>query len=149
VTAKARLSVYLEPARLRELEAFARRRGSSKSLVAEAAITAFLAPDDTERPGAALLRRLDRQARAGERLDRDLMILTELVVLFVRHWLTLAPVLPEAAQAAARARGQDRYQGLVTALGRRLAKGGRLTDELPAEDAAAPVDSPSPTQASG
>lgn len=130
MTAKARLSIYLEPQRLRELEAHARRHGTSKSLVAEAAIAAFLAPDLAETPGAALLRRLDHQARAAERLDRNLMILTELIGLFVRQWLVVAPTLPESAQAAAQARGKARYHGFMAALGRRLAKGRRLAADL-------------------
>lgn len=149
MTAKSRLSVYLEPARLRELEALARRKGQSKSLVAEAAIAAFLEADDPARPAAALLRRLDHQSRSGERLERDLMILTELVALFVRHWLTLAPAVPHAMQAAARARGQERYQALLDALGRRLAKGGRLSQDVRGEGAPALSEEPTSSHFAG
>ena len=130
MTAKARLSVYLEPARLRELEAFARRRGASKSLVAEAAIAAFLEPVAADRYEAAMLRRLDHHGRAIERLERNLTILTELTALFVRQWLVVAPVIGEAGQAAAQARGRERYRGFMSALGRRLAKGGQFGVEL-------------------
>lgn len=134
MSAKSRLSVYLEPAHLRALEAYARSRGVSKSLAAEAAIAAFLAPEVGETQQGALLRRLDRQVRAVERLERDLMILTELVALFVRQWLVVAPALPESAQAAAQARGRERFRGFLTALGRRLAKTRRLADELSEPD---------------
>ena len=58
MSAKSRLSVYVEPARLRQLEAYARQTGQSKSLVAEAAIAAFLEPPAHERHEAALMRRL-------------------------------------------------------------------------------------------
>jgi predicted transcriptional regulator len=130
VSAKSRLSVYLEPARLRQLEAFAKAHGQSKSLVAEAAIAAFLEPPLQERHEAALMRRLDQQSRTADRLARDLTILIELTALFVRQWLVVAPVIGEAGQAAAQARGRERYQGFISALGRRLAKGRRVTGEI-------------------
>ncbi len=133
MSAKSRLSVYVEPARLRQLEAFAKKHGQSKSLVAEAAIAAFLEPPVHERQEAALLRRLDQQSRTADRLARDITILTELTALFVRQWLVVAPVLGEAGQAAAQARGRERYQGFVAALGRRLARGRRFSADIEPE----------------
>ena len=135
MTAKSRLSVYLEPARLRQLEAYAVKHAQSKSLVAEAAIAAFLEPPAVERQEAALLRRLDHQARTVERLERNLMILTELTALFVRQWVVVAPVIGEAGQSAAQARGRERYQGFVAALGRRLARGAQLAKDIAGETA--------------
>ncbi len=130
MSAKSRLSVYVEPARLRQLEAYARQTGQSKSLVAEAAIAAFLEPPAHERHEAALMRRLDHQVHDAARLERNLMILTELTALFVRQWLVVAPVIGEAGQAAAQARGRERYQGFLAALGRRLARGAQLADDI-------------------
>ena len=130
MSAKSRLSVYIEPALLRRLEAFADQNRKSKSLVAEAAVAAFLSPDAATRQESALLRRLDQQGRAIERLERNLGIAIEMLALFVRFWLTTTPAVPEAGQAAARAKGQERYQGFVTALGRRLAKGAAFTREI-------------------
>lgn len=130
MTAKSRLSVYLEPQLLRELEAFADQRGKSKSLVAEAAIASFLSPDAAERQEAAITRRLDQHTRAAERLERNLGISIEMLALFVRFWLTTTPQVPDALQSAARAKGQERYDGFVGALGRRLAKGASFTREV-------------------
>ncbi len=127
---KARLSVYLEPDTLKALEAFAERRGKSKSLVAEAAIASFVSPDAAERQEAAITRRLDQQNRAVERLERNLGISIEMMALFVRFWLTSTPALPEAAQAAAQAKGKERFEGFVAALGRRLARGASFTREV-------------------
>lgn len=139
MTAKSRLSVYLEPDILRQLEAFARQRGKSKSLVAEAAIASFLTPDAAERQASAFTRRLDQQNRALERLERNLGILIEMLALFIRFWLTTTPQTPEALQAAARAKGQDRYQGFVEALGRRLAKGATFLREVAYDRPATPA----------
>jgi hypothetical protein len=52
------------------------------------------------------------------------------LALFVRFWLTVTPPLPDTAQPAAQARGRERYDGFVEALGRRLAKGQTLAQEI-------------------
>jgi len=127
---KARLSVYLDPDTDRALQAFAEKRGKSKSLVAEAAIASFLSPDAAERQEAAITRRLDQHTRAAERLERNLGISIEMLALFVRFWLTTTPAVPETGQAAAQAKGRERYEGFVAALGRRLAKGASFTREV-------------------
>ncbi|WP_454918764.1 CopG family transcriptional regulator [Xanthobacter sediminis] len=110
---------------------FADRRGQSRSLVAEAAIASFLSPDADERQEAALTKRLDRIDRNIQRLERDVDITNEAFALFIRSWLTSTAPLPEAAQAAARAKGGERYDRFMEALGRRLAKGPRLRQEVP------------------
>jgi hypothetical protein len=127
---KERLSVYLDPQVMRSLIDYADRRGKSKSLIAEAAISSFLSPDAAERQEATLARRLDRLFRQMERLERDVGISVEALALFVRFWLTATPALPEQAQAAARAKGVERYDAFVEALGRRLSKGPTLLREV-------------------
>lgn len=127
---KARLSVYLEPEIMKALEAFAHHRGKSLSLVAEAAITSFVTPDEAQRQEAAIARRLDQHTRAAERLERNLGISIEMLALFVRFWLTTTPALPDSQQAAAQAKGRERFEGFVAALGRRLAKGASFTREI-------------------
>lgn len=130
---KHRLSVYLEPEIMRTLAAYAERRDRSLSLVAEAAIASFVTPDEAERQEAALAARLDRLTRAIERLERDQTITVETLALFVRHWLTVMPSLPEPHQEAARAKGGERYDAFVEALGRRLSKGPVFRREVTAE----------------
>src|SRR5208337_98076 len=120
---KEQFTVYLEPALMKVLTEYAERRGKPKSIVAEAAIASFLSPDAAERQEATLARRLDRISRQMERLERDVGISVETVALFIRFWLMATPSLPEQTQAAARAKGAERYEGFLQALGRRLAKG--------------------------
>ena len=134
---KERLSVYLDPHVMRSLIDYADRRGKSKSLVAEAAIASFLSPDAAERQEATLARRLDRLVRQTERLERDVGIAVETLALFVRFWLTTTPASPEQAQAAARAKGAERYHAFIEALGRRTAKGPTLLREVSLDVAAA------------
>ena len=137
---KARLSVYLDPEIMDALSGYAERRDRSLSLVAEAAIASFVTPDESERLEAALAARLDRLTRAQERLERDQTIAVETLALFVRHWLTVMPSPPEAHQEAARAKGGERYDAFVEALGRRLAKGSVFRKEIAEEIAAGPLD---------
>lgn len=134
------LTVYLTPELLDLLVAQAKRRGVPKSTVAEAAIASFLTPDAAQQQEAALGRRLDRLNRHADRLERDLEVAVEMLALFVRTWMAATPSLPDAAQAAARARGRDRYERFVENLGRRLASGRSFTRELAFELEAATGD---------
>jgi hypothetical protein len=77
-----------------------------------------------------LARRLDRMTRQIERLERHLTISNEALALFVRFWLTSTPPLPDTAQPAAQMKGRERYDGFLEALGRRLARGRTLVDEV-------------------
>ena len=133
---KDRLNVYFDPTLTTELESLAARRKVSKSAVIEAALASYLSPDGDDQREAAIVRRLDRLTRAVERLERDLTISTEALALFVKFWLTTTPPLPDTMRDAAQAKGRERYEGFVDALGRRLAKGSTLTREISQEVAA-------------
>lgn len=130
---KPRLSVYLDPEIMTQLTELAERKEQSKSLVAEAAITSFLTPDEADQREAAFARRLDRLTRQIERLERDLTIAVEALALFIRFWLTVTPSLPESAQAAAQAKGRERFGSFLETLGRRLAKGQSFLREVSIE----------------
>ena len=106
------------------------RKRVPQALVVETALSSYLSPDNSERMEAALGRRLDRLTRQVERLERHVTISNEALALFVRFWLTVTPPLPDTAQPAAQAKGRERYEGFVEALGRRLAKGQTLAGEI-------------------
>jgi Ribbon-helix-helix protein, copG family len=127
---KARLSVYLDLDMMAQLTELADRKHQSKSLIAEAAITSFLTLDDADRREAVVTRRLDLLTRQGERVERDLWIAAETLALFIRFWLTVTPPLPETAQAAAQAKGRERFESFLATLGRRLAKGQSVLREV-------------------
>jgi len=113
-----------------KLADYALRKGVPQALIVETALASFLSPDGSERLEGALGRRLDRLNRQVERLERHVTISNEAMALFVRFWLTATPPLPDTAQPAAQAKGRERYEGYVEALGRRLAKGRTLADEI-------------------
>jgi predicted transcriptional regulator len=119
----------LPPELARQLADYANRKRVPQALVVETALSSYLSPDNSERMEAALGRRLDRLTRQAERLERHVTISNEALALFVRFWLTATPALPDTAQPAAQ-KGRERYAGFVEALGRRLAKGASLAQEI-------------------
>ena len=129
-TKKAQISVYLEPDIMDMLAHYAAQRDQSMSLIAQAAIASFLSFDSAERQEAALARRLGQIDRRLARIERDLSISTEAFATFIRFWLATTPALPEPAAQAARAKVSERYAAYTGALGRRLAKGPQLRQEI-------------------
>ena len=142
---KLRLSVYLDPGLMQQLSELADRKEQPKSVVAEAAIASFLTPDEGDRREAAFSRRLDLLTRQVDRLERDHMISAEALALFIRFWLTVTSSLPESAQADAHAKGDERYELFLEALGQRLAKGQSLLREVSTDRSERPSGQPDTT----
>ncbi|PWB88866.1 CopG family transcriptional regulator [Methylocystis sp. MitZ-2018] len=134
---KHRLSVYLDAEMMARLEKLATKERAAKSAIAEAAIVSFLTSDDADRWEATVTCRLDRLTRSVDRMERDLEFSVEALALYIRAWLTATPPLPDSAQATAQAKGRERYESFIEALGRRLAKGQRLSREV-SEDLSMP-----------
>ncbi|WP_439396787.1 CopG family transcriptional regulator [Bradyrhizobium sp. PMVTL-01] len=126
-----RMNVYFPPELLKQISELADRKKLSRSAVVEAAVASFLSPDGADRREAAFARRLDRLSRQMQRLERDVGLTAESLALFIRFWLTITPPLPNDAQAAAQAKGRERFEGFVEALGRRLQKGQSFLREIP------------------
>ena len=126
-----------------KLADYANRKKVPQALIVETALASFLSPDNSERMEAALGRRLDRLTRQVERLERHITISNEALALFVRFWLTATPALPDTAQPAAKTKGRERYENFVEALGRRLARGQTLAQEISVDVESAQA-SPSP-----
>jgi predicted transcriptional regulator len=130
---RTRMNVYFAPDLLKQVEALALRRNVSKSAVIEAAVASFLTGDTTERLEAAMSRRLDRLGRQFDMLDEDVAILGETLSVFVQFWLTITPPLPDSAKQSARIKGNERFEGFMQTLGKRLATGDRFLKEISRE----------------
>jgi predicted transcriptional regulator len=127
---RTKATFRLPPDLMLRLADYAARKGASQAVVVEVALESYLSPDGPDRLEAALSRRLDRLSRASERLERHVTIGNEALALFVRFWLTTTPPTPDFGQAAAQAKGRERFQGFLEALGRKLSQGSHLADEL-------------------
>ena len=127
---RAKHTFRLPPELADRLADYATRKRVPRVLVVETALDSYLSPDGADRLEAALAQRLDRMARQLERLERHVTISNETLALFVRFWLTHTPPLPDTTQAAAQSKGRERYEGFIEAVGRRLARGETLADQL-------------------
>jgi predicted transcriptional regulator len=130
VTVRTKHTFRLPPELAGRLADYAGRKRVSQAVVVEAALASHLSADGADRLEAALAKRLDRMSRQIERLERHITISNETLALFVRFWLTTTPPLPDGAKTAAQAKGRERYEGFVEALGRRLVKGRSFADEV-------------------
>ncbi|MGN1289617.1 MAG: CopG family transcriptional regulator [Bradyrhizobium sp.] len=147
MTPRTRMNVYFDPALLKQVEALALRRNVSKSAVIEAAVASFLSGDTSEKLEAAMSRRLDKLGRKIDGLDEDLAIVGETVSLFIRYWMIITPPLSDTAQASARAKGLERFDGFLQSLGKRLATGDRFLKELSRDMPAQAVPDSAPGEA--
>lgn len=120
----------LPPSLAGRLAEFAIRKRVSQAMIVEAALASYLSPDGSEQLEAALSRRLDRLSRQLDRVEQQSTISNEALGLFVRFWLANTLALPEAALAAQQAKGRERYESFLAALGRRLAKGQTLSQDI-------------------
>jgi DNA-binding transcriptional MocR family regulator len=126
-----RLNIYLSPELLQQIADLASRKKLSQSAIIQAAVTSFLSPDGADRREAAFTRRLDLLTRQIQRLERNAGVTMETLAMFVRFLSTITPPLPPDDQAALQAKGRERYEGFVEALGRRLQKGQSFLNEIP------------------
>lgn len=143
-----RMNVYFPPDMLRQIVDLADRKKISRSAIVEAAVASFLSPDGADKREAALTRRLDRMTRQIQRIERDLGITAETLALFVRFWLSVTPPLTGEVQAAAQAKGRERYDGFIETVGRRLQKGQSFLREIP-DDVAGNNTTPSSEDRAG
>src|SRR3546814_3762272 len=136
---KPRHHLYLDDALTEQLDALARKPGSSKAAIVADAPRSYLARRGTKELDDLLKTRLDRISRQLGLIERDQQVLLETLALFVRYQLTVTAPLPEADQAAARALGQERFQAFIDQVGRRIADGRTLANDLlarvPSEEA--------------
>lgn len=125
-----RLNLSLPAELIGRINDIADRKRVTRSAIVEVAVESFLSPDHADMKEAALTRRLDRLSRQVARLERDQRITTETLALFVRFWLTITPPIAPEQQAAAQAKGRERFDGFVETLGKRVQKGRWFADEV-------------------
>lgn len=128
---KIRLTVYLDPSVHDNLCAYAGARRQPLSIMAEAAVAAFVDPKQRE---ADTVRRLGRIERQLDRLARDSNISVEAFMVFVWLWLSANPPLPEQVAAAAKASATERYDQFMESLGQRLASNAKTLARIDTDD---------------
>ena len=126
--ASDRIHLYLgkDAQRVRQV---ARKKGVSVSRLGHAAILAFLDTDEQKRD-AVMMRRLDRITRQIGKLDRDTLILSESLALFIQYQLAVTPPVPVSEQDAARAQARERFTKFIERVARRVVEGRSLVTDI-------------------
>lgn len=127
---RTRLNIFLEPDHAKRLADVSALRGISKSKFIAAALASALSPDSADQREAAIARRLDRLTRQLDKVEQDQNIAIETFALFIRYYLSVTPVVPDAQQPAAWAQGRGRFAKFVKELGRQLQRGRSLVRDL-------------------
>lgn len=117
---RRRHALYLSELLSERLELMAETQQLAKSEILERALAQLLVPEAQGGSNAMCTLLQDRMARAINRLERDLAITTELVALLLRYFLVITPPLPASEREAARALGRERFDVVVTEIGRIL-----------------------------
>ena len=120
---KPRVGVYLSESMAARLAEAAKRPGTSKSALVEAALERFLGSDDDIGDTAGVARHLAGLSCQIEQLDRNLKIANETAALHARFHLAVTPILPATAQGAACALGAQRFEEFAAQVGRRVDQG--------------------------
>jgi len=131
---KPRHHLYLDTELTVQLELLGSKPGASKSAIVSDALRAWLNRRASREVDDLLKNRLDRMSTQLNRLERDCHILLETLSLFVRYQLTVTAPLPDADEAA-HAVGRERFRRFVDQVGRQLAAGRKLGEDMPAEQA--------------
>ena len=109
---KKRYSILLSDELAERFERVARRRNGAKSAIIEEMLDRRLNPERYPLIDDGILRRLDELSKDFAGIKRDVAIVTEMVSLFVRYYLTVTPPLATSEQQAARSARQGALPGV-------------------------------------
>ncbi|MAW82686.1 MAG: hypothetical protein CMI63_20815 [Parvularcula sp.] len=127
---KRRISIYLSPEAERLLKRATADGGATRSGVVDAAVKALLDEDAKRSELAQLSLRLQKLARAAERMADETTAQTETLALFILYYLCITPPLPESTRAAAEAMGKKRFDRFIGQVSDRLLGKESFTDEV-------------------
>lgn len=127
---KPRINAYISHEVDKRLSEIAARPGVSKAAIVDAALAAFLSPDAEDRRDAVIIKRLDRIDGRLDRLERDLMITSETMALFIRYMLTVTPPVTDRDRQAMQAKGRERFAQFIDQVAKRLASGANLVADV-------------------
>lgn len=127
---KRRISIYVTPEAERLLKRATADGGATRSGVVDAALKALLDETAKQSELAQLSTRLQKLARAAERIADETTAQTETLALFILYYLCITPPLPESTRAAAEALGKKRFDRFIGQVGARLLGKESFTEEI-------------------
>jgi len=112
---------------MKNFKSYCNKNNVSQSSVVEAALQEYL---DDHSDIKLLLRRLDRQSRHLDRLERDMGVLSEAFGVFVQLWFAHTPRLGETEKKSAEKEAWGRYSQFVEYVSKQITGGHRFVDDL-------------------
>jgi hypothetical protein len=126
-----KIGVYLTDDVARRFKGALRRSRMTKSALVNEALARFLSPPAAREPGQEVLQALSAVAKRVRRLQREALVISETLALFVRYVLMVMPPVPESERRAAEAVGRQRYEIFVREIAKRIASDtGLVTDVM-------------------
>lgn len=133
------VSGYLEPELGRRFLKYCADTGKSQSLVINDALRRALMPEETDEDAERMRKALDRLTHQLQRYQRDtngrLRLLTELVGVFARSYLTHTPAVAPQHRQAASASGRQRFEKMLNLVAESLGPGRSILECLPIDPA--------------
>ena len=133
IRAKKKLTFFLDPRIIKQIDTEARELRLSRQQIMESAIKERYSPEAHEERDAQIVRRLNRLDNRQKAIEHDLLIIAEIQRLFVRMWLSTSIEVPASQKEALQAEGQKRYERFMESLLKRIKSGQSILDELPTE----------------
>ncbi len=127
---KRRISIYVTPEAERLLKRATADGGATRSGVVDAALKALLDENAKQSELAQLGTRVQKLARAAERIADETTAQTETLALFILYYLCITPPLPDSTRAAAEALGKKRFDRFIGQVGDRLLGKESFTEEV-------------------
>lgn len=127
---KRRISIYVTLEAERLLKRATADGGATRSGVVDAALKALLDENAKQSELAQLGTRVQKLARAAERIADETTAQTETLALFILYYLCITPPLPDSTRAAAEALGKKRFDRFIGQVGDRLLGKESFTEEV-------------------
>lgn len=127
---KPRQNLYIDADLSEQLDRLAKKPGTSKSAIIADALKAHLERRGAKELDDKLKPRLDKVTNQLGRIERNQRVLIETIATYIRFHFSILPPLPESEHPAARALAQERFQAFIEQVGRRIAGGRGVADDL-------------------
>lgn len=134
---KKQCNPYLTHELHQHLKTYCATKGVSESSVVESALREYFADS---RDSALVMRRLDRNDRALERVRREVTLLSELVSSWTRVWYAHTPTLATGEKDAAQRSAAQRHGHLLDHVGKRFNAGKTLSTDIIIDSVADPTE---------
>jgi hypothetical protein len=126
-----KIGVYLTDDVARRFRLALRRSRTTKSALVNEALARFLSPPAAREPSQEVPQALAALVKRVRRLQREALVISETLALFVRYVLMVTPPVPENERRATEALGRERYEIFVREVGKRIASDtGLITDVM-------------------